>query len=101
MGRSLSPPAANRTNSADPVIGTTQLLALLIEQIGRNADLAGKIGARAAEIGKRYQRSRAEWRKEAEERWTAMVETKRSGRTIRSYNFSRSGFFASSTDARG
>ena len=78
MDRSLSPPAASGTNSADPVIGTIQLVALLKERIGRNADLAGKIGARAAEIGKRYPRSRAEWGKEAEERWTAMVETKRS-----------------------
>ena len=61
--------------TADPVIGTTQLVALLQERIGRNADLAGKIAARAAETGKRHQRLRAEWRKEAEEHWNKVPMT--------------------------
>ena len=34
--------------TADPVIGTTQLVALLQERIGRNADRAGKIGMKGA-----------------------------------------------------
>jgi len=42
---------ARHRMTADPVIGTTQLLALLKERIGRNADIAGKIAARAAETG--------------------------------------------------
>jgi acetolactate synthase I/II/III large subunit len=42
---------AHHRMTADPVIGTTQLVALLQERIGRNADLAGKIAARAAETG--------------------------------------------------
>jgi hypothetical protein len=46
---------AHHRMTADPVIGTTQLVALLQERIGRNADLAGKIAARGAEIGKRHQ----------------------------------------------
>ena len=55
--------------TADPVIGTTQLVALLKEGIGRNAALPRKIAMRAAEIGKRHRKLRAEWRKEAEEQW--------------------------------
>ncbi len=42
---------AHHRMTADPVIGTTQLVALLQERIGRNADLAGKIAARGAEDG--------------------------------------------------
>src|SRR4029077_1723061 len=42
---------AHHRMTADPVIGMTQLVALLQERIGRNADLAGKIAARAAETG--------------------------------------------------
>jgi hypothetical protein len=52
-GRTLH---AHHRMTADPVIGTPQLVALLQERIGRNADLAGKIAARAAETGKRHQR---------------------------------------------
>jgi len=66
---------AHHRMMADPVIGTTQLVALLQERIGRNADLAGKIAARAAEIGKRHQRLRAEWRKEAEKHWNKVPMT--------------------------
>jgi len=66
---------AHHRMTADPVIGTTQLVALLKERIGRNADLAGKIAARGAEIGKRHQRLRAEWRKEAEKRWNKVPMT--------------------------
>src|SRR5439155_20617356 len=66
---------AHHRMTADPVIGTTQLVALLQERIGRNADLDGKIAARAAETGKRHQRLRAEWRKEAEEHWNKVPMT--------------------------
>jgi acetolactate synthase-1/2/3 large subunit len=45
------------------------------ERISRNADLAGKIAARGAEIGKRHQRLRAEWRKEAEKHWNKVPMT--------------------------
>jgi transposase len=73
-------PYTPRTNAhhrmtADPVIGTPQLVALLKERIGRNPDLAGKIAARAAETGKRHQRLRANWRKEAEEHWNMVPMT--------------------------
>jgi len=66
---------AHHRMTADPVIGTTQLVALLQERIGRNADLAGKIAARGAEIGKRHQRLRADWRKEAEKHWNKVPMT--------------------------
>ena len=39
--------------TADTVIATPQLVALLKERIGRDADLAGKIAARAAQTGLR------------------------------------------------
>jgi acetolactate synthase-1/2/3 large subunit len=66
---------AHHRMTADPVIGTTQLVALLQERIGRNADLAGKIAARTAETGKRHQRLRADWRKAAEEDWNKVPMT--------------------------
>ena len=60
---------AHNRMTADPVIGTTQLLALLKDGIGRTTELAGKIATRAAEIGKRHERLRTKWRKAAEEQW--------------------------------
>jgi acetolactate synthase-1/2/3 large subunit len=66
---------AHHRMTADPVIATAQLVALLQQRIGRNADLAGKIAARGAEIGKRHQRLRAEWRKAAEEDWNSVPMT--------------------------
>ena len=66
---------AHHRMTADPVIGTTQLVALLQERISRNPNLAGKIAARAAESSKRHQRLRVEWRKEAEEHWTKVPMT--------------------------
>ncbi|HJU17773.1 MAG TPA: thiamine pyrophosphate-binding protein [Stellaceae bacterium] len=57
---------AHHRMTADPVIATPQLVALLQERIARNPDLAGKIAARTDEIGRRHQRLRAQWRKEAE-----------------------------------
>ena len=50
---------AHHRMTADPVIGTPQLVALLKERIGRDTGLAGKIAARAAETGERHQRLRA------------------------------------------
>jgi len=58
---------AHHRMTADPVIGTTQLVALLQERIGRDADLARKIATRTAETGKRHERLRAQWRRAAEE----------------------------------
>src|SRR6266446_8868390 len=49
---------AQQRMTADPVIATPQLAALLKERITRTAGLAGKIAKRAAEIGKRHEKLR-------------------------------------------
>lgn len=60
---------AQQRMTADPVIATPQLTALLKERIARIPNLAGKIAKRAAEIGKRHEKARADWRKDAEKDW--------------------------------
>jgi acetolactate synthase I/II/III large subunit len=66
---------AQQRMTADPVIAAPQLVALLQERIARRADLAGKITARAAAIGERHERLRAEWRREAESDWAQVPMT--------------------------
>jgi acetolactate synthase I/II/III large subunit len=60
---------AQHRMTADPVMATAQLAALVGERIVRNPDLAGRIATRAAEAGRQHRRLRAAWRREAEENW--------------------------------
>jgi acetolactate synthase-1/2/3 large subunit len=66
---------AHHRMTADPVIATPQLVALIKERLARNPGLAGKIAARAADIGKRHERLRAQWQQEAEEHWNQVPMT--------------------------